>query len=99
MRARRRNIFQDAGLRAFVGSVGVPESRRAWTEQEVARLKAMAGTIPVERIAAELGRTVGAIAVEASKRGLSLRTKPRGRRSKADAEWCNSRKRFLTWRE
>jgi hypothetical protein len=37
--------------------------------------------------------------VAASKRLLSLRTKPRGRSSKADAEWSNSRKRFLTWRE
>ena len=54
-----------------------------WKEDDIARLKAMAGKIPVEQIAAELGRTVGAIAVEASKLGLSLRTQRRGRRTKA----------------
>jgi hypothetical protein len=61
----------------------MPEFRRAWKEDDIARLNARAGKIPVEQIAAELGRTVGAIAVEASKLGLSLRTQPRGRRTKA----------------
>jgi hypothetical protein len=64
----------------------MPESRRAWKENDIARLKAMAGKIPVERISAELGRTVGAIAAEASRLGLSLRTS-RGQSSEAaDAE-------------
>ena len=64
----------------------MPESRRAWTEDDVARLKAMAGKVPRQEIAAELGRTVGATAVEASKLGLSLRTPLRERRTKADAD-------------
>jgi hypothetical protein len=39
----------------------------------MAKLKAMAGKELGDRIAAELGRTLGAIAIQASKRGLSLR--------------------------
>ena len=53
--------------------------KRAWTEDDIARLKAMAGKEPGVRIAAELGRTPGAVAVEASKLGFSLRTKHRSR--------------------
>jgi hypothetical protein len=64
----------------------LPESRRAWTEHDIARLKAMAGKIPAERIAAELGRTLGAIAVEASKLGLSLRTHQGRRTARARSE-------------
>jgi hypothetical protein len=58
----------------------MPKSKRRWNEDDIAKLKAMAGKEPGERIAAELGRTFGATAVQASKRGLSLRIK-RGRRN------------------
>jgi len=51
----------------------MPDNRRVWTEGDIAKLKDMAGRIPREEIAAQLGRTVGATAVEASKLGLSLR--------------------------
>jgi hypothetical protein len=34
----------------------MPDLRRAWTEDDIARLKAMAGKMPAERIAADLGR-------------------------------------------
>jgi hypothetical protein len=64
----------------------MPKSRRAWKEEDIAKLKAMAGKEPGERIAAELGRTLGATAVQASKRGLSLRTKRRGGAGTADAD-------------
>jgi hypothetical protein len=60
----------------------MPESRRAWKADDIAKLKAMAEKEPGERIAAELGRTLGAVAVEASKLGLSLRTKRRSRSTK-----------------
>ena len=50
----------------------MPDNRRVWTEDDIAKLKDMAGRIPREEIAAQLGRTVGATAVEASKMGLSL---------------------------
>jgi hypothetical protein len=62
----------------------MPNSKRPWNEDDVAKLKAMAGKEPGERIAAELGRTLGATAVQASKRGLSLRTKGRSRPKTAD---------------
>ena len=51
----------------------MPDNRRVWTEDDIAKLKDIAGRIPREEIAAQLGRTVGATAVEASKLGLSLR--------------------------
>jgi hypothetical protein len=46
---------------------------------EIVKLKAMAGNEPAERIATELGRTLAAVQTEASKLGLSLRTKRRSR--------------------
>ena len=64
----------------------MPRSKRAWTEDEVAKLKAMAGKVAGERIAAELDRSVGALAVKACELGVSLRTKPRAGKGK-----CNRR--------
>jgi hypothetical protein len=78
----RRNLRQIYDLRCFYkGVLRMPDSRRAWTEDDIARLKAMAGKVPAERIAADLGRTPGATAAEASKLGLSLRIKRRGPRT------------------
>jgi hypothetical protein len=51
----------------------MPKTNRRWNEDDIAKLKAMAGKEPRERIAGQLGRTMGATAVQASKRGLSLR--------------------------
>jgi len=64
----------------------MPDPKRAWTEENIARLKTMAGKIPAKQIAAELGRTPGATAIEASKLGLSLRLRRAGRRVKAEVE-------------
>ena len=64
----------------------MPNSKRTWTEDDVASLKTMAGKIPAEQIAAELGRTLEAISVKASKLGLSLRTRRAGRRAKTNAD-------------
>jgi hypothetical protein len=44
-----------------------------WTEDDIAKLKRMAGKVPAKDIAAELGRTRGATVVEASKLRISLR--------------------------
>jgi hypothetical protein len=55
----------------------MPDPRPVWKADEIVKLKAMAGKGPGERIAAELGRTLAAIQTEASKLGLSLRTKRR----------------------
>ena len=55
----------------------MPHSRRPWSEDELAKLKSMAGKLPAEEIAAELGRSPAAINVTACKQGVSLRTRPR----------------------
>jgi hypothetical protein len=52
-------------------------SRRPWSEDDVAKLKSMAGRRPAKEIAAELGRTAGATVVEASKLKISLNTRRR----------------------
>ena len=58
----------------------MPHSKRAWTEDDIAKLKSMAGKVPWEGLAAELGRSRGALA--ACDLGVSLRTKPRGGQGK-----------------
>jgi hypothetical protein len=51
----------------------MPESNRRWSEEDISKLKSLAGKMPVGQIAAKLGRTEGAVMVEASKLKLSLR--------------------------
>ena len=43
------------------------DHRRVWTEDDIAKLKSMAGRLTLKDIAAELGRSKGATAVVASK--------------------------------
>jgi len=50
------------------------DHRRVWTEDDIAKLKSMAGRLTLKDIAAELGRSKGATAVVASK--IPLRTHP-----------------------
>ena len=50
------------------------KSRRPWSEDDVAKLKSLAGRRSTTEIAAELGRTAGATVVEASKLKISLNT-------------------------
>jgi hypothetical protein len=64
----------------------MPYLKRAWTEDDIAKLKTMAGKIPAHLIAAKLGRTLGATYVEASKLGLSLRIRRPSRSVNAQAE-------------
>ena len=40
------------------GALRMPKSKRRWNEDAIAKLKAMAGKEPGERIAAVLGRTL-----------------------------------------
>ena len=82
-----RELLLNFGFEVFLqGVLRMPESRRAWKEDDIAKLKAMAGKVPGERIAAELGRTLGALAVKACELRLTLRTKHRGQRTEADAD-------------
>jgi hypothetical protein len=55
-----------------------------WTEDDIAKLKRMAGKVPAKDIAAELGRSRGATVVEASKLRLSLRCSKRQQPTGAD---------------
>jgi hypothetical protein len=48
---------------------------RPWSEQDIAKLKSMAGRRPAKDIAVALGRSVEATVVAASKLKLSLRTR------------------------
>jgi hypothetical protein len=57
----------------------MPVRKGGWTAEDIEKLKSMAGKMPVREIAARLGRTQGATAVEASKLGISLR-RPRRER-------------------
>ena len=49
--------------------------RYPWSEDDVAKLKSLAGRRTTKEIAAELGRTTGATVVEASKLKISLDTR------------------------
>ena len=50
-------------------------ARRPWSEDEIAKLRSMAGRFPCRKIATELGRSPGAVTVEASKLKISLSTR------------------------
>lgn len=50
-------------------------NRRSWSVEEIAKLKSMAGTRSVKDIAKELGRSMGATVIMASKLKISLRTR------------------------
>jgi hypothetical protein len=63
----------------------MPHSKRAWTEDDIAKLKSMAGKVPWEGITAVLARSRGALAVKSCELGISLRTKPRAGKGKRRA--------------
>jgi len=50
-------------------------NRRPWTEEDITKLKQMAGRRSARDIAAELGRSLEATVAAASKLKLSLRTR------------------------
>lgn len=55
----------------------MPDTRRPWSEDDIVKLKSLAGTLPVIEVAAKLRRSPAAVAAETSKLGLSLRTRLR----------------------
>ena len=46
-----------------------------WTDDDNAKLRSLAGTVPSREVAAHLGRSVGATVVQASKLKLPLRVR------------------------
>jgi hypothetical protein len=81
-RARPGTLERFAIWGFLQGVLRMPYSKRAWTEDDIAKLKSMAGKVPWAGIAAELDRSRGALAVEACELRLSLRTQPRGGKGK-----------------
>jgi hypothetical protein len=67
---------------------------RGWTENDIAKLKSLAGKLPVKDIAAELGRSSGATILAAHKLALSLRRSrsapPKHDRSAPSEPWHSS---------
>jgi hypothetical protein len=55
--------------------------KHRWTEDDNAKLKSLVGTKPVDAIAAELGRSPGAVQIQASKLKVSLAYKKQRRAS------------------
>jgi hypothetical protein len=53
--------------------------RLKWTDDEIAKLRSLAGRVPAREIAAELGRTPGSLVVQASKLKIPLRCSRSGR--------------------
>ena len=62
---------------------GVLRMHSRWTEDDIAKLKRMAGKVAAKDIAAELGRSRGATVMEASKLRLSLRCSKRQQSTRA----------------
>ncbi|MDI3566926.1 hypothetical protein [Bradyrhizobium sp. Arg816] len=50
----------------------MPRWKQAWTKEEVDRLNALAGTLPLKLIAKELDRTTGAVLAKATEEKLSV---------------------------
>ena len=46
--------------------------KQDWTTEEVEKLRALAGTMPLTQIAAELDRTTGAVLAKATEEKLSV---------------------------
>ena len=61
------------------------DRRRPWTDEDNAKLRSLAGTKRPEIIAAELGRSAGAVVIQAAKLKVSLATRLR-RSSRKNAE-------------
>jgi hypothetical protein len=55
----------------------MPITRRPWTANDVAKLRELAGKRTAKEIGEDMGRTEGAVAVEASKLKISLSTSRR----------------------
>ena len=53
----------------------MPHSKRAWTDDDIAKLRSLAGELPVKDLAAHLGRSPAAVIMMASKLRLSLRVR------------------------
>jgi hypothetical protein len=68
--------------------MAMPARTRLWTTEEIEKLQRLAGRRPRAEIAAELGRTLGSMAVKAHQLKISLKVgkKPARDRLPSDVE-------------
>jgi hypothetical protein len=81
MQWRYRKLFRSWRFGIPARSTALGDNSRTWTNDEIAKLKRLAGRIPRDQIAAKLGRSPGATAMEASKLKISLSLQPNIRRA------------------
>jgi hypothetical protein len=66
-------IFRYAG---FTRSIGMTANRgHPWSDEDIAKLKSLAGRLPARDIADKMGRSLGAVITVAARMKLSLRTR------------------------
>ncbi|HEV2153164.1 hypothetical protein [Bradyrhizobium sp.] len=58
----------------------MPRWKQEWTEEEVTKLRLLAGTMPLSLIAKQLNRTTGAVLAKAAAEKLAVIADLRGRR-------------------
>jgi hypothetical protein len=63
----------DDGFLLFQGAEEEATMARRWSDEEISKLKEMAGQFRAKKIAGELHRGVGATIVRAHRQGISLR--------------------------
>ncbi|MGV7212471.1 hypothetical protein [Bradyrhizobium sp. UFLA05-112] len=51
----------------------MPSWKKSWNEEDIKKLKTLAGTMPVTMIAKELGRTTGTVLAKAVEQNISIR--------------------------
>jgi hypothetical protein len=61
------------------------QTRRPWTDEDVAKLKSMAQKYPSAQIASEIGRPIASVRTKARELAISLRM-DRGQRQTIDPE-------------
>lgn len=63
-------------LESFIEKDLMPRWKENWTEDEVEKLKALAGSMPLTLIAKELNRTRGAVLAKATEETLAIIVRP-----------------------
>jgi hypothetical protein len=84
-------IFRLVQYNFFIWEIGMTAHTRLWTTEEIEKLKRLAGKRPPAEIAAELGRTPGAMAVKAHQLNISLKVgkKPAGSHQLSESSVAN----------
>ena len=65
-------VFFESSLRVRAGANGM---YKRWNEHDIVKLRSLAGKLPAAKIAAEIGRSIGATVIKAHQLRLSLNTR------------------------